>query len=118
MELRYKTSKIEKQCTEVSAAKKLFGGNTALVTSLLTRVIALRQAPCLKDIIVQPQFRFHKLQGNREGTYAIDVKTIRDPWRLVLRPLDPEENPYDGNIDEICELVEIVRIEEVSKHYE
>ena len=118
MELRYKTFKIEKQCTEISVAKKLFGGNTALATSLLARVNALRQAPSLKDIIVQPQFRFHKLQGNREGTYAIDVKTIRDPWRLVLRPLDPEENPYDGNIDEICELVEIVRIEEVSKHYE
>ena len=98
---------------------KLFGGNKALVTSLFAKVNALQQAKTLKDIIVQPQFRFHDLKGKRAGTYAIDVRSHRDPWRIILQPLDQNEEPYVvQGIDEICALVEIVRIEEVSIHYE
>ena len=42
-----------------------------------------------------------------------------DPWRIIIQPLDENEEPYDPcNIDEISELVRIVEIAEVSKHYE
>ena len=61
MEVLYASKKVEQQCTSVKVAKKLFGGDAALTTSLLARVNALREAETLKDIIVQPHFSFHKL---------------------------------------------------------
>ncbi len=63
--------------------------------------------------------RFHSLQGNLDGYFAIDVKTRKEPWRIILQPLDENEEPYNPcNIDEISGKVRIVEIREVSKHYE
>ena len=122
MELVYKNDKVKMQCTSVKAAKKLFGGNALLATSLLARVNALENAKIIKDIIAMPNFDFHPLKNkgrkNLEGYYAIDVKTRKDAWRIILRPLDEKEQPYDISIDQIAEIVEIVEITEVSKHYE
>lgn len=119
MELVYKNDKVKMQCTSVKAAKKLFGGNALLATSLLARVNALENAKIIKDIIAMPNFHFHSLKNkgrkNLEGYYAIDVKTRKDAWRIILRPLDEKEQPYDISIDQIAEIVEIT---EVSKHYE
>ena len=123
MELVYTDAKTEEQCTSLKAAKKLFGGNNALANSLLARINALKQADTIKDIIVQPTFHFHKLEnkGGRdlEGYFAIDVKSRRDQWRIILEPLDENKEPYvPCNIDEISGIVRIVEIAEVSKHYE
>lgn len=44
---------------------------------------------------------------------------IREPWRIILQPLNRDKQPYDPcNIDEIAEYVRIVEITEVSRHYE
>ena len=123
MELVYKNDKVKMQCTSVKAAKKLFGGNALLATSLLARVNALENAKIIKDIIAMPNFHFHPLKNkgrkNLEGYYAIDVKTRKDAWRMILRLLDEKKEPYlDVGIDQIAEIVEIVEITEVSKHYE
>ncbi len=123
MELVYKDAKTEAQCTSLKAAKKLFCGDNALANSLLARINALNQADTIKDIIVQPTFRFHKLEnkGGRDlkGYFAIDVKSRRDQWRIILEPLDENKEPYvPCNIDEISQSVRIVGIMEVSKHYE
>ena len=123
MKLEYASDKVKLQCTSIKAAKKLFGGNAELSTSLLSRVNALGNAETIKDIIVQPVFRFHKLKHkkgrNLEGYFAIDVKSIREPWRIILQPLNQDRQPYDPcNIDEIAECVRIVEILEVRRHYE
>ena len=123
LELEYASEKVRLQCTSVKAAKKLFGGNDALTKSLLSRVNALANAENIKDIIVQPTFRFHDLKNKKgrylEGYFAIDVKTIREPWRIILQPLNKDKQPYNPcNIDEIAEYVKIVEIMEVSNHYE
>ena len=123
MELVYDDEKTEEQCTSLKSAKKLFGGNEQLARSLLARINALKQADTIKDIIVQPTFRFHKLVNkdgrNLEGFFAIDVKSSREPWRIILEPLDENKEPYlPCNIDEISQNVRIVDITEVSKHYE
>lgn len=70
-----------------------------------------------------PTFHFHKLLNknsrNLEGYFAIDVKSRRDHWRIILQPLDEDGNPYvPCNIDEIAGRVKVVEISEVSKHYE
>lgn len=66
-----------------------------------------------------PTFRFHNLKGKLKGYFAIDVKTIRDKWRIILQPLDDEEKAFDPcDIDKIAAVVRIVEIREVSAHYE
>ena len=119
MRIIYANTKTEKQCTSLKEATKLFGGDKKIATSLLARITAIEQADVIKDIIVMPTFRFHNLKGKLDGYFAIDVKTIRDKWRIVLQPLDEEENVFDPcNIDEIAAVVKIVEIREVSAHYE
>ena len=123
MELEYSTEKVKEQCTSVKAANKLFGGNAVLGRSLLARINALKQAETIKDIAVQPTYHFHKLENrngrNLEGFFAIDVKSRREQWRIILQPLNPDKKPYvPCNIDEIAGIVKIVEIMEVSKHYE
>ncbi len=123
MELIYANNNVCLQCSNMKYAKKLFGGDKKLAISLLARINALEAAECIKDIIVQPQFHFHDLHNRGKsklrGYFAIDVKTRKDPWRIILRPLDSDKNPYEKcNIDEISNVVEIVEIKEVSKHYE
>ena len=123
MELVYATEKVERQCTSVKEAKKLFGGDMVLATSLQARINALRNADSIKDIIVQPTFHFHNLQNksgrNLEGYFAIDVKSRREQWRIILQPLDDTKKPYNPcYIDQIAGSVKIVEIAEVSKHYE
>ena len=123
MELVYSDDKVEKQCTSMKVARKLMGGSDILARSLMARINALKQAETIKDIIVMPTFHFHKLTNkdgrNLEGYFAIDVKSRKDLWRIILEPLDENKEPYNPcNIDEIAQYVKIVEITEVSKHYE
>lgn len=123
MEIIYHSERLEKQCTDLNKAKKMFGGQMQLTVSLLARINAMEQAESLLDIIVQPLFHFHKLRNikgrNLEGYFAVDVKTRRDPWRIILQPLDENEEPYeDIKIDKVASKVRIVEIMEVSNHYE
>lgn len=123
MEIEFATEKVNNQCNSVKAAKKLFGGDEMLARSLHSRVNALKQAEIIRDIIKNPVFRFHALKNkkgkNLEGYFAIDVKTIKEPWRIILQPLDDDKNVYNPcNIDEISGTVRIVKIQEVSNHYE
>ena len=119
MRIIYSNIKTERQCKSLKEATKLFGGDNRLATSLLARITAIEQAEVIKDIIVMPTFRFHKLNGKMQGFFAIDVKTRRDKWRIILQPLNEEENVFDPcNIDEIAAVVKIVEIREVSAHYE
>lgn len=123
MELVYASDKVRIQCTSVKAAKKLFGGNAELVKSLFARINALQMADTIMDIIVQPTFHFHKLgnmnRKNLEGFLAIDVKSRKEQWRVILQPLNENKEPFEPcQIDRISSYVRIVEITEVSKHYE
>lgn len=123
MKIVYATKKFENVCKDRKIAKKFFDGNEQMVISLMARINALKQADTLNDIIVQPTFHFHKLLNkngkNLEGYYAIDVKSRKDKWRIILEPLDEDEKSFESkNIDEISKKVRIIEITEVSKHYE
>ncbi len=123
MKLIYSNDKTKEQCTSMKAAKKLFGGNDMLAKSLMARINALKQADTIRDIVVMPTFHFHKLRNkdgrDLEGYFAIDVKSRKDQWRIILEPLDENKEPYvPCNIDEIARMVRISEIMEVSKHYE
>lgn len=119
MEIIYANEKVEQQCTSLKAATKLFGGDKNLALSLHARINAMANAEIIRDIIVLPQFHFHNLQGKFKGLFAVDVKSRRDKWRIILCPLDENKEEYNPcRIDEISGIVRIVKIEEVSPHYE
>lgn len=119
MKIIFSTNRVKAQCTDYKAAKKLFGGNMSMVTSLMARINAIERAIKIKDIINVPSFHFHKLKGRYDEYFAIDVKSRKDKWRIILRPLDNEGNVFAPcNIDEIADTVEIIEIKEVSAHYE
>ncbi len=119
MKVLYEKEGVQLQCTSIKAAQKLFGGDKTLAVKLLGRINQLESADVIKDIILTPSLRFHGLAGNMCGYFAIDVKTPKEPWRIILQPLDENENTYNPcKIDEISNVVRIVKIKEVSKHYE
>ena len=123
LKIVYADSKTEKYCSDLKAAAGLFGGNKALAVSLMARINAIDSAETLLDIVRMPNLHFHALSNkkgkNLKGYYAIDVKSRKDAWRIVLQPLDEKENPYrDTSIDQIAGIVRIVEITEVSNHYE
>lgn len=119
MKVKYASERVEQQCKSMKAATKLFGGNKSLALSLHSRINAMENAETIRDIIVMPQFHFHNLHGDMEGLFAIDVKSRRDKWRVVICPLDDKEEKFmPCHIDEVSGTVKIVEIEEVSPHYE
>ena len=124
MRIIYSTEKIKKICEDIKIATTYFGGNKMLAISLMSRINSLKQADNIKDIINQPQMSFHKLLNkgknkNLEGYFAIDVKTRKDKWRIIIELLDDDKNPFvPCNIDVIANYVKVVEVKEVSNHYE
>ena len=119
MKVLYANEKVKEQCKSVKAANKLFGGNRKYIMGLLSKINALENAETIRDIIGMSQFRFHKLKGDLEGYFAIDVTNVRDKWRIIICPLDEnEERIIPCHIDENSSTIRIVEVEEVSSHYE
>lgn len=106
----------------MKTASRLFGGDKVMTRSLLARINAMEAADTVKDIIVQKQFRFHNLgkkEKNLKCCYAIDVKTKRDAWRIILELLNENDEVVNSEtIDVIATTTRKVMIMEVSKHYE
>ena len=118
MRLVFADSDVEKVCTDRRVAKKLFGGNEPLVRSLFARLSFLESARSIEEVRRYPGMRFHSLR-NIGGVFAVDVKTVREPWRIILQLLDGNGNPFEPcEIDKVAPFIEILSVEEVSKHYE
>ena len=74
MKIKYANTKTEKQCSSLKEATKLFGGDKKMAMSLMARINAIEKADIIKDIIVMPTFRFHKLQGNLKNILRLMSK--------------------------------------------
>lgn len=119
MQLEYASNQLKKICSNNRAAQKYFGGDKDLVRHFLARINQFKNAKTIKDIIILHPCRFHKLEGNRSGYFAVDIKSPKTPWRIILQPLKDDKSIYDPcHIDEIANIVTIIKITEVSKHYE
>ena len=90
MQLLYSNGKVQKQCTDLKTARKLFGGNSALAISLFARINAMQQANVIRDIVMMPTFHFHKLSGNMNGYFAMNLHPhavlSRVLWRWYRSP--------------------------------
>ena len=123
MKIKYTKEEFKSICESFKEAKIFFGGNEILAKSLLSRINAIANASVILDIIVFPPMHFHNLYDkgknkNLKWYYAIDVKTRKDKWRIILRPLNEDETVCEKNIDEVAKLIKMIEIKEVSDHYE
>ena len=98
MEIRFRTKKLEKQYLSYKEASKAYGQQVA--KKYIMRINMIKAAKCFDELYAITTLKFHPLEGNRKGEYAI---TLTGFYRLIIT--------NDG------EIFDIARIEEVSKHY-
>jgi len=116
VKISYKSKKLEKECTNISQAKKKY--NEKVAEKLLYTIDAIKNAETLRDIICVPTFRFHSLIGDKNGKYAIDLGK-KSGYRLIVVPLNENDNQFKETVN-FYNSIEIVcvSVEEVSNHYE
>jgi len=99
MKTEFRTRTLRNQYEESKKAVKAYGPQVA--RKYVERVNILKAARDQADVVAQRALRCHALKGRRQGQYGI---RLLDRWRLIVTFRS--------------ENVEIVRIEEVSKHYD
>ncbi|RMD89791.1 MAG: plasmid maintenance system killer [Calditrichaeota bacterium] len=99
MEVRFRTRKLRKQYEKSREAEKAYGPEVA--RRYIQRINILKQAHDINEVCALPGLRCHSLKGNRQGQWAVKLTGY---YRLIFT--------LEG------ENLEIVCIEEVSKHYD
>jgi len=99
LEIKFKTKKLQKQYENSKDAFKAYGEKVG--KKYIQRITILKSAKSFDDLYKIPQLKFHPLTGNRNGEFAISLTGF---YRLIIT--------NDGDI------FDIVKIEEVSKHYD
>lgn len=111
VEIIYCNKKVKSQCTSLKEAKKAFDQRTAI--KLLEKINFIEAADSLESIINYRPMHFHSLKGDRQGVYSIDINGRKGSYRLLL---SFEESSAD--IFTNAKTIALIRIEEVSNHYE
>ena len=71
----------------------------------------------LLDIANYPPFRFERLQGNRKDEWSIRLGNTG--YRVTMIPCNENGNEIvEGDIMKQCKMIRIVKVTEVSNHYE
>ncbi|MDL5043422.1 addiction module toxin RelE [Streptococcus raffinosi] len=112
MKLIYTNKTVEKQCTELRRAKKDFSDKVALKLHQLINL--LEASDSLASVTAFPKYHFHQLRGKRNGQFALDIDVRRSSYRLIV---GFREEDFDKVFSSPVEI-EILKIEEVSNHYE
>ena len=74
-------------------------------------------ADSLMDIANYPPFRFEHLKGDRK--YEWSIRLGNTGYRITMIPCDNDENEItEGDILAQCKMIKIVKVTEVSNHYE
>lgn len=71
----------------------------------------------LLDVANYPPFHFERLKGNRKHEWSIRLGNTG--YRVTMIPCDDNGNEIvDGDIMAQCKMIKIVKVTEVSNHYE
>ena len=74
-------------------------------------------ADSLIDVANYPPFHFERLRGNRKDEWSIRLGNTG--YRVTMIPCDENENEIlEGDILANCKMIKIVKVTEVSNHYE
>lgn len=102
MKLHYKNTKMEKILTNERLIKKKY---TSFHINLRNRLSELRAANSLEEISIYPPPRRHKLNGQLDNLWGIDISKN---FRIILQP----EGNFDiDNLSTICEI-KIISLED------
>ena len=115
MKVLYKNKKIKELCTNEVKTRKQYGID--ITNRLIAAINLLEGAANLKDILALKQYKLHALKGGLDGIYSMYLGKTTG-YRLLLIPLDENENIIRRNDMSIYTLAVCVEIQEVSKHYE
>lgn len=111
MEIRYKNKRIRDICENEKKAIKKY--NKIIAEKLIFSIEFLKNSNSLKDVADYHNFRLHELKYGRKGQFAIDLGKTTG-YRLIIEPITVNKK------NEIIsyESINIVKIMEVSNHYE
>ena len=112
MKLIYTNKTVKKQCTELRQAKKDFSDKVALKLHQLINL--LEASDSLASVTSFPKYHFHQLKGKRQGQFALDIDGRKSSYRLIVGFREEDKDVIFSKPREI----EILKIEEVSNHYE
>ncbi len=95
LDIKYKTKKIEKVCTEPKTAERAYGAEMA--AKIHQRIDEIKAADSVETMIKFHIGRCHPLSNNRKGQFAVDLV---QPYRLVFEK--------DGTNIRLVKVLEIV----------
>ena len=116
MEIMYRSQQLKAICKDIRKATKAFNFNVA--EKLIATINYIESAESLVDIRNYPSFHFHQLKHNKKEYCSIYLGK-KLGYRLLVIPLlngepaKPEEIFSSKAIE-----IKIMKIEEVSNHYE
>ena len=77
----------------------------------------IKNSYSLMDIANYIPFHFERLKGNRKDEWSIRLGNTG--YRVTMIPCDDEENEIvEGDIVAQCKIIKIIKVTEVSNHYE
>ena len=116
MEIVYKSKKLQGLCQDMHQATKAF--NSKVAEKLISAINYIESAENLMDVRNYPPFHFHQLKHDKKEYCSIYLGK-KLGYRLLIIPLlngkpaTPEEIFSSSAIE-----IKIIKIEEVSNHYE
>lgn len=115
MTILYKNETVKKQfCSEY---KKKWRYPEQVKKKLESAENFILNSSSLLDIANYPPFRFERLKGNRKEEWSIRLGNTG--YRVTMIPCDNDGNEIvEGDIMAECKMIKIVKVTEVSNHYE
>jgi toxin HigB-1 len=98
MEVRFRKTKLKKQYEDFRKAEIAYGQQVA--RRYIQRIDIIKQSKEIEELKRLPGLNCHELKGDRKGQWAVNLTGF---YRLIFTL--------------VGDLLEIILIEEVSKHY-
>ena len=95
MEVKYKSTSIEKVCTDAYTAERKYG--IQMAEKIQQRIGEIKAADTVEEMVRYRIGRCHPLTNNRKKQYAVDLV---HPQRLIFEKI--------GNDIQIANIIEIV----------
>lgn len=115
IQVLYKNETAKKQFC--SKYKKKWRYPESIKKKLVAAENYIKNSRTLLDIANYPPFRFERLKGNRKDEWSIRLGNTG--YRVTMIPCDDKGNEItEGDIMAYCKTIKIVKVTEVSNHYE
>ena len=111
----YNSKKEKKICEDYEYAIKKIGSHRAKKLAMLIGAIECSIDP--SDIAGLPQFRMHKLKGDKKECYSF---SIDKKFRVEFYPLDENKNDLKSGMNEkeMFTKAKYIKILRITNHYE